>query len=61
MREPERGPGANARACAMLFCGVALFALFPVAASLWGRESPFIFSAGLFLGGSAGFGVFLLI
>lgn len=61
MREPERGPGANARACAMLFCGVALFALFPVAASLWGRESPFTFAAGLFLGGSAGFMAFLLI
>ena len=61
MREPERGPGANARASAMLCGGVALFSLFPVAAALWGRDASFTFSAGLFIGGSAGFAVFLLI
>lgn len=40
---------------------MALFALFPVAAALWGWEHPFTFSAGLFIGGSAGFVIFLII
>lgn len=61
MRKPERGPGANAKASAMLCGGVALFALLLVAAALWGRDAPFTFSAGLFIGGAAGFAVFLLI
>lgn len=61
LREHERGPGANAKASEMLCGGVALFAPFPVAAALWGRDAPFTFSAGLFIGGAAGFAVFLLI